>query len=86
MKKTLKKYLVNHTNTHAHKTRRPSETFASCRGSEPRGGRRGIEPGGRGGGGANKNRKLDKSYTVDTMWKMGKTINIRNINSLLIGR
>ena len=58
------------TSHHSCKTRRPSETVASCRGPEPRGGRRRT-----GSGGVEKRQRSARSPTriADTMWETGDT-------------
>ena len=52
------------TSNHTRKTRRPSETVASCGVPEPRGGTRGAGSG-RGGAGAKNHKKLQRSYRRD---------------------
>ena len=58
------------TSNHSRKTRRPSETVASCGGPEPRDGRRGT-----GSGRAEKRRRSARNpkRVIDAMWGKGET-------------
>ena len=57
------------TSNHSRKTRRPSETVASCGGPEPRDGRRGTRL-----GRAEERRRSASNLrrVVDTMWERGR--------------